>query len=179
MESQVRECFGRVVYSHKTHERMADHYDTKNKIVVYSLIFLSALTASGAVGIVFSDEFWIKAATAIISLLTLFFNGLTKNFDFAVLAQRHRETAANLWDVRENYLSLLTDLKNEEFSIDKAKEKRDDLQAELHGIYSGAPHTNSKAYKEAQDRLQNKEDLTFSEEEIDAFLPANLRRSNQ
>lgn len=177
LESQVRECFGRVVYSHKTHERMADHYDWWNGFVVYGLIILSALTASGAVSIVFSDEFLFKAATAIVSLITLFFNGLAKNFDFAVLAQRHRETAANLWNVRENYLSLLTDLKDEGFSIDQAKERRDDLQSELHGIYSGAPHTNSKAYKEAQDRLQNKEDLTFSDEEIDAFLPADLKRT--
>lgn len=177
LESQVRECFGRVVYSHKTHERMADCYDTKNKIVVCGLILLSALIASGAVGIVFSDEFWIKAATAIVSLLTLFLNGLTKNFDFAVLAQRHREAAANLWNIRENYLSLLTDIKDENFSIGQAKERRDDLQAELHSVYSGAPHTNSKAYKKAQDRLQNKEDLTFSDEEIDAFLPAGLKRN--
>lgn len=179
MEAQIRECFGRVVYSHKTHERMADHYDSRNRFVVYGLIILSALTASGAVSIVFSDEFLFKAATAIVSLITLFFNGLAKNFDFAVLAQRHRETAANLWNVRENYLSLLTDLNNERFSIDQAKDRRDNLQSELHGIYSGAPHTNLTAYKEAQDRLQNKEDLTFSDEEIDSFLPETLRKKGK
>ena len=26
LEGQIRECFGRVAYTHKTHERMADRY---------------------------------------------------------------------------------------------------------------------------------------------------------
>jgi hypothetical protein len=34
-----------------------------------------------------------------------------------------------------------------------------------------------KAYREAQDALKNKEDLTFSEAEIDAFLPEPLKHT--
>jgi len=37
--------------------------------------------------------------------------------------------------------------------------------------------TNSAAYSEAQDRLKNKEDMTFSDAEIDCFLPLSLKRS--
>ncbi|EHW92744.1 hypothetical protein ECDEC11A_1805 [Escherichia coli DEC11A] len=43
-------------------------------------------------------------------------------------------------------------------------------------MYSGSPSTTFEAYKKAQDALKNKEDLTFSEEEIDAFLPKELKR---
>jgi hypothetical protein len=47
----------------------------------------------------------------------------------------------------------------------------------LHSIYAGAPSTNFKAYKKAQDALKNMEDMTFSDEEIDKFLPRELRRT--
>lgn len=55
--------------------------------------------------------------------------------------------------------------------------QRDELQASLVAIYEAAPQTNGKAYLEAQDRLKNKEDLTFSPEEIDHFLPLSLKRA--
>lgn len=46
----------------------------------------------------------------------------------------------------------------------------------LHEVYRGAPGTSYKAYKAAQDALQKYEDMTFSDAEIDAFLPKELER---
>jgi hypothetical protein len=57
------------------------------------------------------------------------------------------------------------------------KDRRDVLQENLHAIYRTAPHTDGRAYVEAQDRLKNKEDLTFSDQEIDLLLPTTLRRN--
>ena len=56
------------------------------------------------------------------------------------------------------------------------RQRRDELQSALHKIYHGAPHTDSKAYGKAQKALQNNEELTFSQEEIDEMLPESLRR---
>lgn len=178
LESQIRECYGRVVYSHKTHERMADAYDKKNGRLKFWQIVFSAVTASGAITIVFADEAWLKFGTAIISLITLFLSGYTKNFNLSALAQIHRETASHIWDVREKYLSLLADIRDAAFTLEAIRARRDDLQQQLYEIYKSAPHTNGKAYEEAQDRLKNKEDLTFSDEEIDKFLPKSLKRSS-
>lgn len=178
LESQIRECYGRAVYTHKTHERMADAYDKKNGWLKFWQIVFSAVTASGAITVVFADEAWLKFATAIISLITLFLSGYAKNFNLGALAQVHRETASHIWDVREKYLSLLADIKDSGFSLQEMRDKRDGLQQQLYEIYKSAPHTNGKAYEEAQDRLKNKEDLTFSDEEIDKFLPKALRRTS-
>jgi hypothetical protein len=52
----------------------------------------------------------------------------------------------------------------------------DDLLEELHSIYSGAPGTTFKAYKKAQKAMQTLEDMTFADNEIDAFLPVELKR---
>ena len=48
LESQIRECYGRVAYSHKTRERMADHFTIRLSWVKWGQIVLSALTAGGA-----------------------------------------------------------------------------------------------------------------------------------
>ena len=55
-------------------------------------------------------------------------------------------------------------------------DERETLTNELHSVYSGAPSTNVKAYKKAQVALQQNEDMTFTDEEIDVFLPKELKR---
>jgi len=175
LEDQIRECFGRVVYTHKTHERMADNCAKQlNRYKVIQII-LTALTSTSAVGAVVTNKAWVGVATALVSFLTLFVTTYLKNFDLGSTAQKHREAAAKLWNVRECYLSLLTDLP----TLDRqaAVERRDELQTMLAALYQAAPQTNGKAYIEAQKRLKEMEDLTFSAEEIDCFLPLSLKRS--
>ena len=109
------------------------------------------------------------------TLLTL--NAYTKNYDLGELAQKHRRAAADLWLIREKYLALLTDLRAGEESLVKITNRRDVLLDELHGVYSGAPSTTSQAYKKAQEALQQYEEMTFSDSEIDVLLPRVLRKS--
>jgi hypothetical protein len=59
------------------------------------------------------------------------------------------------------------------------RQRRDSLQEQLHKIYRIAPNTTEKAYGKARDALKNVEDLTFSDAEIDAFLPALLKRAHK
>ena len=175
LEDQVRECYGRVVYTHKTHERMADRCADTLRVYKLSQIVLSALTTAGAVGVVVRDETWIEIATAVVSFATLFVAAYLKDVDPGAIAQKHRDAAAKLWNIRECYLSLLTDLPR--LPHEAAIERRDELQAMLAAVYAGSPQTNGKAYQEAQDRLKNMEDLTFTDAEIDCFLPLSLKRS--
>lgn len=175
LEDQIRECFGRVVYTHKTHERMADNCTKKLNRFKVGQIVLTAATSTGAVGVVVTNETWLEVATVLVSFLTLFVTTYLKNFDLGATAQKHRDAAAKLWNVRECYLSLLTDLP----ALDRqaAVERRDELQTMLAALYQSAPQTDGKAYVEAQKRLQKMEDMTFSADEIDCFLPLSLKRS--
>lgn len=174
-EDQIRECFGRVVYTHKTHERMADRCVRSLWVVKWAQIILSAFTSAGAIAAVVQDGFIVKILTAALSFLTLLLAAYLKNFDPGGNAQKHRDAAAKLWNIRECYQSLLTDLPK--LPYDKAVERRDELQAMLAALYVSAPQTNEKAYEEAQHRLQNMEDLTFFDDELDCFLPLSLKRS--
>ncbi len=176
LEGQLRECYGRVVYSHKTHEKCADILLSRHDTIKILQILLSALVTGGIISTFFEDGNVGATISAVLSTLLLILNAYTKDYDLGEIAQKHRQAAASLWIVREEYLSLLTDIRVGDISLDSIREKRDDLVKELHKVYVGAPSTNYKAYVKAQDALQNLEDMTFSDEEIDAFLPAELKR---
>lgn len=177
LESQIRECYGRCAYSHKTHERMADRQAARLRSIKWVQIILAALTTCGALGVVFAkDGTYYAYATVGLSFASLVLNSYMKDLDPGEAAQKHRETAADLWNIRESYLSLLTDI-HQATPMPELKDRRDVLQESLHKIYRSAPHTDGRAYIEAQERLQNKEDLTFSDQEIDLLLPTTLRRN--
>jgi len=177
LEGQLRECYGRVVYSHKTHEKCSDILLDRLSAIKFWQIVLSALTTGGFVSTFFDAANIGAIIGVIISTILLVLNAYTKNYDLGELAQKHKQAANELWLIREKYLSLLTDLKLSERDLDHIKERRDDLLEELHGTYVGSPSTTFDAYRKAQEALQTKEDMTFSDDEIDAFLPSELRRS--
>src|SRR5687767_519983 len=53
LEGQLRECYGRVVYSHKTHEKCADILLARLGRIKFWQIVLSAITTAGFVGAMF------------------------------------------------------------------------------------------------------------------------------
>lgn len=182
LEGQLRECYGRVVYSHKTHEKCADILLNLHNRIKLAQIVLSALVTGGLLTALF--DFQILAEykqcgvfiTLLLSTTLLVLNSYTKDYDLGEIAQKHRQAGADLWNIRERYLSLMTDLRIQSKPLDELLLKRDQLAEELHTIYAGAPSTNFKAYTMAQKALKELEDMTFSDEEIDAFLPKELKR---
>lgn len=179
LESQIRECFARVVYSHKTHEKEGDLCAGTLRRFKLAQILLAAITTSGALAILFTEDFALKAVTALVSLVSLIVTGYMKGFDPGATAQKHRDTAADLWAIRESYLSLLTDLASGTISDRDARQKREDLQNALAAIYKSAPGSTPKAYTKAQKALQALEDYTFKPGEIDRFLPPALKRDGE
>ncbi|MBP2311491.1 SLATT domain-containing protein [Azospirillum soli] len=178
LEQQVRELYGRVIYSHKTHEKAAESDRNKANAAKVLQISLSALVTAGAVtALVVKD--WAPMVTALLSATLTALNAYLKNLDPSASAQKHRGAAAELWTVRESYLSLITDLAMRTISIDDARRRRDELQDRLGAIYNTAPPTDASSYKKAQKGLKQADELTFSEEEIDKFLPQALRKAGR
>ena len=176
LEGQLRECYGRVIYSHKTHEKCADILLSRFARIKLWQIILSAITTAGFIGSVFGAGKIGAVIGVIVSTGLLALNAYTKNYDLGELAQKHKQAANDLWIIREQYLSLLVDLAMREKPIEALQSHRDVLVEQLHIAYSSAPSTTSDAYKEAQEALQHRQDMTFSDEEIDAFLPKELKR---
>jgi hypothetical protein len=177
LEGQLRQNLGRVVYSHKTHEKCGDLLIDKHGRIKFWQIVLSALTTAGFIVAIFGKTTESSIAGIVISTTLLVLNAYTKDYDLGKLAQRHKQTAAELWLVRERYFSLLTDLKSGALDIVAAAARRDELDESLHQVYAASPSTTEKAYRQAQKALKTSEDMTFSDAEIDAFLPVALRVS--
>ena len=176
LEGQLRECYGRVVYTHKTHEKCADILLERQGHIKLAQIIISAIVTGGIVSTFFDAGKAVAAISAVLSTGLLALNAYTKDYDLGEIAQKHRQAGADLWIVREKYLSLLTDIHTGDVSLESIRARRDALLDELHAVYVGAPSTNFKAYSRAQESLKKLEDMTFSDEEIDAFLPKELKR---
>ena len=56
LEAQIRECFGRVVWTHKTQEKCSDILNKRNNTIKMSQIILSALTTTGILITIFGNN---------------------------------------------------------------------------------------------------------------------------
>jgi hypothetical protein len=176
--AQVRESFGRVVYSHKTHEKQADICFSKHRWQQGVLIALTAISSGTflvAVVGVLGDPVLTSLATSSIALLVTWISLGAKTFRFAEESDAHRGIASRLWDVRESYISLISDLMSGDVSDEQARARRDELQEATRAAYAEAPRTSSKAFTRAQKGLKHNEEMTFTPREIDLFLPEALR----
>ncbi len=179
LEAQVRECFGRVVYSHKTHEKCADILLRRLSYIKVFQIVLSSIATASFLVVIFGGGMIGSLMGVVMSTILLMLNTYTKDYDLGELSQKHRQSAADIWLIREEYISLLTDIRIGRVSLERLTGRRDELLERLHATYTGAPSTTVSAYRKAQKALQFKEDMTFSDDEINTFLPADLHIRRQ
>ena len=142
-----------------------------------SQIVLSAVTTSGFLVAIFSDDKVASIIGAVFSLALLILNTYIKNYNLSGIAQEHKKASDSLWKIREEYVSLLTDF--EIIDVDEIRNKRNELQERTAKVYSNSPRTDAKSYRAAQEALKTEEEQTFSEEEIDLMLPNSIRRCNR
>lgn len=176
LEDQIRECFARVAWTHKTHEKCADILNSRLARIKLCQIVLSAVITTGILATVFGGSKEVGIATAIISFCLTIINTYVKQYDLGGIAQKHADSAIYIWNIRESYFSLLTDIRSDKADLQEIRDKRDRLQEELLEVYRGAPRTVAKAYDKASKALKKMEELTFSDQEINAFFPKSMKK---
>ncbi|MDD3004485.1 SLATT domain-containing protein [Flavobacterium sp.] len=178
LESQIREIYGRVVYTHKTHEKCADVLKERNDCLKLIEILLSAFTTTSILVVIFGDGIVFQFLAALFSTALLCLTLYSKDYNLLALAEKHKQAALDILEIREKLLSLLVDIRIGNKNLDDFQLERDKLNDQLVNTYRGAPKTINKAYKIASEALQKNEEFTFSDKEIDKFLPESLRKSN-
>ena len=163
----IRESFGKVVYTHKTHEKAAEIESYHGVLVKWANIILTTLTSGTLISTIITNQTNLTYISAGFSTLTLAFIVFQLSFNSQEKAEKHKQLARELWYIRERYVNFMADIINEKLSEGSIKTTRDQLIEELKLIYKFAPATNSKAYKKAQDASRTNEELTFNDEEID------------
>ena len=118
-------------------------------------IILSALTTTGILITVFGENETVGIISAILSAILFTLNAYFQKYDLGEIAQKHSESASDIWGIREQYLSLLTDLNSGILNLEQASTKRDKLQNDLLNFY----HKNSKFKKEKIEKLKNDFDI--------------------
>ncbi|PEF44618.1 hypothetical protein CON22_20765 [Bacillus cereus] len=177
LESQIREAYGRVVYTYTCHNKIIQRLLSKNNRLKIYQIVLSSLTTGGFLATILTDTVTAGVIGALISVILLILNAYTKNFDLVETAQTHQKASDALWIIREEYVSLLTDF--ELLTVEEIMKRRDDLQNRTAEIYAQSPRTDAKSYEAAQQALKTDEEQTFSDKEIDILLPNSIRRENR
>lgn len=173
LKIQIKEAYGRVVYTYTAHWKMVDALVAKNRRIKYVQIGLSAISTGGFIGAIITNETALTCIGGIFSTALLALNLYFKDFNLNADITRHSATANALWPIREAYVSLLTDFPN--MTNAEICARRDELQIMTAEVYKTAPKTDSKSYSAAQKALKKDEEQFFSREELNLLLPEHLR----
>ena len=170
----LRLTFGHVVYRHKAHAEIAQARARRSRWLRGTEALLTTGTALAAIAAAFGKgpAYSIAAAALATALLVVLLVHLT--FDLDASARAHGACAARLWQIRERYRALLSDLTDGAIDVDAARRMRDALMLELHAIYQDAPPADRKAYEAAGHAAADEAALT--DDEIDLFLPRSLQK---
>ena len=170
---QIKETYGRVVYTYTAHWKMVDALAEKNRRIKHAQIWLSAISTGGFIGSIITNETALTCIGGIFSTVLLALNLYFKDFNLNADITKHSAAANALWSIREAYVSLLTDFPN--MTNDEICARRDELQAMTADVYKTVPKTDSKSYTAAQNALKKEEEQFFGENELDMMLPPHLR----
>ncbi len=181
--SIVRQNFANTVFTHKVQEVAAEFQDKKafkvkiGNVVLVSLVLITLVLSVSTVNPIFG---YLGISLSVIEIIFLIFQLSFKFEDKTIL---YKNSALKYLGLRNAYTSLITDIINESISDREIINKRDDLLREYQILCDLAPQTGREEYEEAQKRLNEKgvvqnEDFTWSDEEIDRFLPKELKIKN-
>lgn len=170
----VRESFGRVVWSHKTYEKEFELQEAYTKCLkILNLVILS-FGSTGLFAALISDNTAVQIIGSIFTFCGLALAIFQMSFNPEEKAYKYKQTAHQLWQVREKYTCFIADIMNSRISDEAIEEKRNQLLCDLDLIYKNSLPTSNKAYNIASKALKKDEEFTFSDSEINKFLPKDL-----
>ena len=179
LEDATRDVFARAVWSHKVQEKQADIYQSRYKWMETISIICASLTSVGILSTIFTDKLWIKIVSSVLSFVTVFVSAYFKSFELVKLTKTHKETANKLLIVRNELEGLLMSIKLKETPVSELEKRYSELLKKGNDIYKNAPQTTDKAVKLAKKALQITGDNTFTDEEIDSYLPVSLQKGGE
>lgn len=172
LKNQIKEAYGKVTYTYTAHHKLADRLEKKNRYIENTQIALTAFSTCGFFALTVTNKIALAWLSGISSVLSLFLSIYTKEYKIQNEINQHRNAANALWDIRESYVSLLTDY--EILENDGIRHQRDVLCKKVSEVNNNYPATDSKSYRAAQKALKKDEEQTFKEGEVDSILPNGI-----
>lgn len=176
VEDAIREAFGRVSYTHKTHEKDRERLTKKATHMKWTNVILNAITFGGVLTAITTQTQGGLFISLVFAMLSAGFTLYQLSFNPQEEAQQHRVAAKRLLALRNEYINLLADVVGGTMGVEAIRDRRDALEREAQKVFVEAPDSSSKAYLAAQKALKADEEMTFSDEELDRMLPRGMRR---
>lgn len=183
--SVVRQSFAQTVFTHQVQEIAAANKRKKvlwiklsNVLIVSLILILLGIQSQSPDRPIYS---YLGAGLTIAEIVFLI---IQLNFDFEGQSLLHKNAALKYMGLRDRYRLLIADIMNSQAPKKEIIARRDSLQNEYQSISDLAPNTGKKEYDAAQIALNKKglvkgEQYTWSDKEIDHFLPEELRLSGK
>lgn len=179
----VRQSFAQTVFTHQVQEIAAA--DKRKKVFYVKLLnvfFVAVVLVLLMLQIKDSANLIYSYLGAGITIAEVVFLIIQLTFDFENQSLTHKNAALKYMSLRDRYRLLITDIVNEEGRKSDLIARRNSLQDEYQSISDLSPPTGQKEFDAAQASLNKKgivkgEQFTWSDAEIDHFLPEALRLS--
>jgi len=179
--SIVRQTFANTVFTHKVQE-VAAEFNGGNalKVKIANIAIVSAILILMFLQYLYPETVVLSYIASGVSVAEIIFLIIQLTFSFEQQMIMHKNAALKYMGLRDRYRSLIADIMNGSITTESIKKQRDHLQHEYQVISELAPQTDSKEYTATQKRLNKRgtvqgEEFSWSDAEIDHFLPENLR----
>lgn len=174
--SVVRQNFASVVWTHKIQEKQADIYSERYKLLETINVVIAALISCGLVSLYSEQDYiLVKFGTCILSFVSLAITAYFKSFDLKTMEKLHKDAANKFIVIRNDLLQVIADIIMESDSVENLRKSYDCIMNRLNALYVELPETSPKAVKRASEALKIDKEYTYTEGEIDRFLPPVLR----
>jgi hypothetical protein len=173
----IRLSFGSVIGAYRGHTAAAlrlAQWDWYSKLVTLAIVGLAAAAALLAI----RYGGWLQVAAAVMVAIAFAVLAVHIAFDPAPRLYGHRAHAARLWVICEQYRALLTEVHDNLLDVAAITARRDALLHEFGALFAQSPPADQDTYAIAQKALSGAQLGGYSEQELDQFLPAALRRAS-
>ena len=150
---QISDAAGNVLYTYDAHWVIVNRLRTQQAVLKITQICLTALSTRGFLASLIAgipELSWVGGFT---SAIALGLNLYSLNFNLPTEIKSHTDAANDLWDVREDYKSLLCDF--EELSNEEIRIKRNYITQKVSQINKKYPGTDNNALTKAQENIKN------------------------
>ena len=177
----VRQSYANTVFTHKVQEVAAQaQSNNADKIKILNIVITAVVLILLVVQTACPSEIILSYIAAGITVAEVVFLIVQLTFNFDQKSVLHKNSALKYMGLRDQYRLLIADIMNDTLDEKNIMSRRDSLQYQYQVISDLAPQTSPENYTDAQKRLNKRgaisgEEFTWSDEEIDWFLPETLR----
>jgi hypothetical protein len=138
LRDHLQLTFTDILKRHNAHAAKAESRARWGRRLRGSEALLVGGAAIASVGAAFGHGQVLAAVAASLACVALIVLLVNLTFDFDAAARAHAASGAHLWELRERYRSLLSDLHDGALSVVEARLRRDRLIDELRTVYDTA-----------------------------------------